>query len=623
METSVRKAKKSRKTHLPDEESGEPIGDSQSNDANSLLYLQRTIGNQAVQRKLLKEGAQAGGEPKLAVQREPEGGETGVKEENTDKEEAAVKRPAFLGVSPMKPIPGDPVPEVSKWQPPYTQQNRQFLLDRLLNRNEENAQNGMRFVHNFSSSFLKIWSSYVTDQMAEAGKPDKSFWKELASFAAKVAMVAMFTVPILGELEEAGWAIALFYEKAPEFAAEVVQNHNEQKEGEEKVEKRKEELDDDTEGIADRFADTLTSTMTPLTSGFYYTQWLEEASLADLDKFSLPPLIPKKSKGEIEAAVVQSLAGYYNQKENVDEKKKSRITMHLFADKTNQTGGELVKESPTYHGPEFFGKRLRGKSIQNMPDIPLEINLETDGGFEQRLFNENGGVIGDVFDVELNWPSKGPMMIYRDQNGAPYWIGGGMGEMLYLYLLARSENINETYDHFVIDVLKEEFKNWQHPFEQVIWKEQPNQSFMGEESAAEGKQGMGGSNTPGPGEEQTSQANQEVGESNPSLMVDEGPGQSLQDEQEPNQSFQDEDQSAEAGQNQGAGPTNASWAPGAPGGDETAEANPAAEAEAAPRYDVAEAAKAFYEYLVPGVYEGVQMFVQNQVERLSVDRTED
>ena len=400
--------------------------------AAELLYWQHAVGNQAVQRSLL--------------QRAPQEGEAPEKDAARD---AELKRPDFFRASPLRALPGDLVPETAGWLPPYTQQNRQFLLDQLLKRNEANVRNGMNFASRFSGAYLRIWSNYVVDQMADAAESNSSFWGEMATFLGKAVIVAIMTVPVLGELEEAGIAFEEFYKKTTEFSVELAVSQGKEKEAQGKVAQRKQRMESETDKIADQFSAELIQILLPLTGGFYYTEWLEEASLEDLPKFRLPPLIPDRSLEEIEAAVAQSIGGFLTAQEEVDEDQHSLIQM-AFSDAPAASGMVSVEQAPVYQGPEFIGRHLLGQSLQFMPNIPLKITQTNDLSFVmQDVIRKNGTFnpadLAAFADIAAAWPFKSPLIIERDVDGTIQWHDGGLAEMLYFYLMAHpEENVYQT-----------------------------------------------------------------------------------------------------------------------------------------------------------------------------------
>ena len=348
--------------------------------------------------------------------------------------------PDFVNTSPLNALPGEMAPGASAWKPPYTQDYRKFLLDALLLRNEQNSVNGTHFASRYASSFLKMWIDYITDQVVEEVEGDASFINDLITFVVNASITALFTEPFSDELEEAGLAISLIYKNTPQLAGSLTEHYQKGREGDEKSEQIKAGLAGETAAFARQLEETISQAVLPITSGFMYTQWLEQAPLEDLGKFRLPPLIPDKSEGEIDVAVAQAMAGYLSGGEKPEKYGAEAISMGLYLDNPDHV---VISEGPYFNGPEALSSRLMGRPIGSAPNIPLYIELSGPVNFYWTRLSEEKGVDPHIMEgvrvIANSWPQYGPVIIQRDRTGKVSFKGGGIGEYFYLYMIANQD----------------------------------------------------------------------------------------------------------------------------------------------------------------------------------------
>ncbi len=195
-----------------------------------MLGLQALVGNRAVQRMVADGAVLPGGMNSGLVQRDPDKEGEATKEAGGEQGKAMDRPwwlipgnskviatvPSFTGGERLAPIDGEPVEGFGdRMVGTYTEDDRNFLYGKLMERNVKNAANRTNFVTSYADHFLSLWVKFITEEMTEAAG-ETSFGEALVGFAIRQSLGHIYSEHFdLEHLAEHGHHFKAFAMKAP------------------------------------------------------------------------------------------------------------------------------------------------------------------------------------------------------------------------------------------------------------------------------------------------------------------------------------------------------------------------------------------------------------------------
>lgn len=403
--------------------------------SKNILQLQRTLGNQRVIGLLNGQIQRAPNEPKKLK-----------------------TPPPWARVSSNTPLPGEHVKGITDREAPimlqdadghplYTEEDRQKLKDALMTRHQENAQNGPEFAANFASSLLEIWTTYVTEDMADTA--DDASWSMLTklvlfvlkdaalSYLFPAAAISKMAIEVATVLNQSKYVVAA----AVELGQDAVENDMSNS----KVQKRGQELRGMTSGLSANLQMVILSTFDEVSNSFYYQDWLDTASLQQLHLFRIPPAIPAVPQEKIDLIIAQQLTGLIHEHDSVLIRRHreymlggvfgyvdyAHIENGLFTRVNVDANGIEHVDPPTLNVPNALRSKLEGHAVNEMPQVPMLIELRC--ASPSHVYSPHELEV--IEEIEQAWPQHAPLEIKIYPDGSWHIIGGGLKEMFYLYSL--------------------------------------------------------------------------------------------------------------------------------------------------------------------------------------------
>lgn len=390
----------------------------------TILHLQRTIGNQAVVNQLANR-------QNPAVQRAPADLDTKAP-------------PVWSRTSTGSPLPGEHVHGITDRFGPgkirFSEADRQALKDALYRRHQENAKQGPDFSVTFATALTEVWTNFVTDDMVKTA--DDAGW----SILTKVILFALKDVFITLMFPEIMYAKAAFMalmatkaiEKATALGLDLYQDVVQDMNTGGELEKRGKELGKMTSVLTPQIELVLRSTMEEVGDSFYYADWLENAPLDDLHLFRVPYAIPKISRGQVATHIAQYLTSIlhdqkgtsvdrgYDDYGNITPYIENGVLLNLQLD----GAGRPISPNPILHTSKALSNELYGHTIGEMPQVPLYIELDC-----LPLFAFPPDEMDALRQFETLWPHKSHVVIRRTSDGRVSVDPGVLPDMFRLYAM--------------------------------------------------------------------------------------------------------------------------------------------------------------------------------------------
>lgn len=239
----------------------------------------------------------------------------------------AYEPPAWSRQTPLRSLPGAPVPGYEQPRASYTERDLENMRNELGKREQQNKDNAAEFAGDFAGAMVDLWGTHVSAAMAEVA--EHAGWELLGNLLKFVAIetvkiaVATFFAPAAAEFFQeflvniSKEAIEKVVEHASGVAAagagELVAGHLEEQRKQSDIEAGQNKLDRITKALSNLTATMVADMSKAPPNVMPYADWLavvgKENNYRDLEKFRLPPLFPNIKHDVVRAIVAGVIIG--------------------------------------------------------------------------------------------------------------------------------------------------------------------------------------------------------------------------------------------------------------------------------------------------------------------------